>query len=59
MGKCIGCNQVAISCVLFKYKDDCPCNTCLVKVVCQNACIKLLTFSDSHMNQIQSLICRI
>jgi len=49
MSKCIGCNQVSYKCSLFKWKHKCPCNICLVKVMCKSTCVKLLTFVNIEL----------
>jgi len=52
MGKCIGCNHVESNCALFYCKHDCPCNVCLVKVMCKDACNELITFVNTKLQNV-------
>jgi len=46
---CEGCN-VNHFCKLWRYSNDCPCKTCLIKTMCSEECLIFSIFEDSCMD---------
>lgn len=49
--KCIGCNLNECSFKKLYEIDECPCQLCLVKVMCKNICKSFILFYHKILNE--------